>query len=119
MVLGIDRRLDVVADGAGALAAGCRRPGVRIGQRNLLIGCGFHLPSHLLEGLHLPPQACDLLLEADRLCLGHVVVLTVGLIQGRKIARDARLHLLDALGDFGYREVPIAVVNSFEPPFPR
>lgn len=90
--------------------------GARVGisQRDLLVGRGFHLPFHLLEGLHLSPQAFDLLLEADSLCLGHITVLAIGPIQCREIARDTHLHLLDALGNLGHREVLVAVVDSFE-----
>ena len=104
----------LVADDAGALAAGRHRPGVGIGQGNLLVGRCIHLPSHLPEGLHLPPQAFDLLLEPNRLGLGHIIVLSVGAVQGCQVARDAGLHLLDALADLGYREVLVAVVGGLE-----
>ena len=70
MVLGVDGHLDIVADDAGALAAGRHRPGVGIDQRDLFVRRGLDLLAHLLEGLHLPPQAIDLLLEPNRLGLG-------------------------------------------------
>ena len=54
MVLGIDGDLHVVADDAGALAAGRHRAGVGIGQGDLLVGRGLDLLSIVLEGLHLP-----------------------------------------------------------------
>ena len=87
MVLGIDGHLDIVADDAGALAAGRHRPGVGIGQGDLVVGRCFDLPSHLLEGLHLPPQALDLLLEPNRLGLGDIIVLPV---RGRAPPDSAR-----------------------------
>ena len=114
MVLGIDGDLDVVADNACALAAGRHRPDVGIGQENLLVGRSFHLPFHLLERLHLPPQTCDLLLEAHRLGLGDIIVLPIRTVESRKVARDARLHLLDALGDLGHCEVLVAVIDGLE-----
>ena len=114
MVLGVDGDLHVVADDARALAAGRHRPGVGVGQGDLLVGRCLDLLFHLLEGLHLPPQAFDLLLEAGCLGLGHVVVLPVGAVQRRQVARDAGLHLLDALGDLGHREVLVAVVDGLE-----
>ena len=39
MVLGIDSGLHVVADEPGVSANGGHRAGIRIGQRDLLIGC--------------------------------------------------------------------------------
>ena len=36
--------------------------------RYAFVGRGLDLLTNLLEGLHLLPQALDLLLEADRLC---------------------------------------------------
>ena len=84
MVLGVDGDLHIVADDAGALAAGRHRTGVGIGQRDLLVGRGLDLLAHLLQGLHLPAQAGDLLLQADRLGLGDIAVLTVGAVQAAR-----------------------------------
>ena len=114
MVLGIDSDLHVVPDDAGALAAGRHRAGIGIGQGDLFVGRGLDLLTNLLEGLHLPSQALDLLLEADCLCLSHIAVLPVGAIQGRKVARDAGLHLLNALGDLCHCEVLVAIVDCLE-----
>jgi hypothetical protein len=114
MVLGIDGDLHIVADNASALAAGRHRAGVGIGQRDLFVGRGLNLLANLPEGLHLPPQALDLLLKADCLCLGHIAVLPVGAIQGRQVARDAGLHLFNALGDLGHCEVLVAIVDRLE-----
>jgi hypothetical protein len=102
MVLGIDGHLDIVADDAGALAAGRHRPGVGIGQGDLSVRRSLDLLAHLLEGLHLPPQALDLLFEAHRLGLGDIIVLSVRTLERRQLARDAGLGLLDALGDLGH-----------------
>jgi hypothetical protein len=49
VVLGIDGRLDVVTDHAAMIAAGCHGAGVRIGQRDLLIGSRLQLPANRLE----------------------------------------------------------------------
>src|SRR3984957_11168949 len=68
------------------------------------------------EGLHLPPQALDLLLKAGCLGLGHIAVLPVGTVQDRQVARDAGLHLFNALGDLGHCEVLVAIVDRLELP---
>ena len=77
-------------------------------------GRGLNLLANLPEGLHLPPQALDLLLKADCLCLGHIAALPVGAIQSRQVARDAGLHLLNALGDLCHCEVLVAIVDCLE-----
>ena len=115
MVLGIDGHLNIVADDTGALAAGRHRTGIGIGQGDLFVGRGFDLSAHLLERLHLSPQALNLLLEAHRLGLGDIIVLPIRTVECRQVARDAGLHLLDAFGDLGHREVLVAVVDSLEP----
>ena len=65
--------------------------------------------------MHLSPQALNLLLEAH--CLGRddIIVLPIRTVECRQVARDAGLHLLDAFGDLGHREVLVAVVDSLEP----
>ena len=69
MVLGIDGDLHIVADNASALAAGRHRAGIGIGQGDLFVGRGLDLLTNLPEGLHLPPQALDLLLGGIVLAL--------------------------------------------------
>src|ERR1700729_4282276 len=64
MVLGIDGDLHIVADNTSALTAGRHRAGIGIGQGDLFVGRGLNLLANLPEGLHLPPQALDLLLKA-------------------------------------------------------
>jgi len=56
MVLGIDRRLDVVANDAAMVASGRHGPRVRIGKRDLLIGSGLQLSANLLEFPKSPAQ---------------------------------------------------------------
>ena len=63
MVLGVDGDLNIVADGGGAFAAGRHRSGVGIGQRDLLVGRILNGLLHHLQGLHLPAQAGNLLLQ--------------------------------------------------------
>src|SRR3984893_17549439 len=72
--------------------------------------------ANLPEGLHLPPQALDLLLKADCLGLGQIAVLPVGTVQDRHEARAAGLHLLNALRDLGHCEGLVAIVDRLELP---
>ena len=67
VVLRVDRGLHIVADDPGALAARGHRASVRVGQRDLLVGCGLHRGFDLLELLHLLLQRRDLLFQPDRL----------------------------------------------------
>jgi hypothetical protein len=99
VVFGVDRGLHVVADHAGSAPAGGHgaRTGVR--QRHLFVRRGLDLLFHRLQGLHLLAQAGDLVLDAGGLGLGDVAVFAVGPIQGRKVARDAGVDLVQALGD--------------------
>ena len=69
------------------LPGGRHRAGIGIGQGDLFVGRGLNLLANLPEGLHLPLQALDLLLEADCLCFGHIAVLPVGTVQDRQVAR--------------------------------
>ena len=114
MMLGFYRHLDVVADDTSAFAAGGHGAGVRISQRDLLVGRGLHLLLHLLQRLHRPTQARDLLLEAGCPGLGLRATLPVGAIQRGEITGDAGLHLLDALGHLGDGEVLVTVVDGLE-----
>ena len=52
LVLGVDGDLDVVTDDPAAAAAGRHRTGVRIGQRELLVGRGIKGRLQRLEGRH-------------------------------------------------------------------
>jgi hypothetical protein len=62
MVFGVDGDLHIVADSGGAFAAGRHRPGVGVGQRDLLVGRILDRLLHHLQGLHLLAQAGNLLL---------------------------------------------------------
>ncbi|SKY84766.1 Uncharacterised protein [Mycobacteroides abscessus subsp. massiliense] len=114
VVPGIDRSLHVVADDAGALAAGRHRPRIRVGQRNLRLGGGLNHCLHRLELLHLRPQRRNLLPQPRRLRLRHLALLPVGGIHGRQVARDAGLDLLDPALQLGRGVVPVAVVHRLE-----
>ena len=94
VVLGLHRHLHIVADGTGAFAAGGVGAGVWISQRDLLVGRGLHLLLHLLQRLHRPAQALDLLLEVGRLGLSLRARLPIGAIQSRQVAGDAGFELL-------------------------
>ena len=94
MMLGFDRNLDVVANDAGAAAAGRHRAGIGIGQRDLLVRGGEHLLPETLEPPHLLLQRLDLLFEAVRLGYeGLRRFLPVGSVELFKIARDALFDL--------------------------
>ena len=114
MVLGVDGDLHIVADGGGAFAAGRHRTGVGIGQRDLLVGCVLNRLLHHLQGLHLPAQAGNLLLQPDRLGLGDIALFAVGPVQRPQVTRDAGIDLLHPPGDLGDRVILVAVVHRFE-----
>jgi len=63
VMLRIDRRLHVVADHAGAAAAGGHRARVGVGQGDLAVGGLRHLLADLLELAHLLLDRLDLLLK--------------------------------------------------------
>src|SRR5262249_33288069 len=113
MVLGVDGDLYIVADGSGAFAASRHRTGVGIGQRDLLVGCVLNSPLHLLQGLHLPAQAGNLLLQPDRLGLGDIALFAVGLVQRSQVTRNAGVNLLHSPDDLGYRVILVAIVHRF------
>jgi hypothetical protein len=70
MVLGIDRRLDVVAHDASASAAGGHGACIRVGQGDLPIGRLLHLTSDLVEALDLRFDSDDLVFETADLTFG-------------------------------------------------
>jgi hypothetical protein len=67
MVLGIDRNLHVVPDDAGTAPTRRHRAGVRIGERDLLVGRGEHLFLDRREALHLNFEFREFFLEPRRL----------------------------------------------------
>jgi len=114
MMLGVDGNLDIVADGGGTFAAGRHRPGVGIGQRDLLVGRVLDRLLHYLQGLHLLAQAGNLLLQPDRLRLGDIALFAVGPVQCPQVTRDAGLDLFHPSGDLGHRIVLVTIVHRFE-----
>ena len=114
MVLGIDGDLHIVADGGGPFAAGHHRTGVRIGQRDLLVGRILNGLLHHLQGLHLPAQTGNLLLQSDRLGLCDIAVFAVGPVERPQIMRDAGVDLLHPPGDLGDRVIFVPVIHRFE-----
>ena len=69
---------------------------------------------HRLQGLHLPAQAGNLLLQPDRLGLGDIALFAVGLVQRPQVTRDASVDLLHPADDFGHRVIFVAIVHRFE-----
>ena len=62
VVLDVDGGLHVVADKAGAFAAGCHCASIWIGQRDLPIRRGLNGDLHLSQVLHLLLKAGELVL---------------------------------------------------------
>jgi len=79
-----------------------------------MIGRSFDLCGHFLQELHLAAQARDLLADLFDPRLRNVTGLTIGTIEGRKVALDAGLDLLDPLGGLVFCVVAIPVVHRFE-----
>lgn len=113
VVLGVHRRLNIVANDAGSTAAGAHGAGIRIGQRHLVVRGIVDLLGHALQELHLIAKTGDLL--PDLLDpLGNVAVLTVGAVEGGKVAIDARLDLLDPLCRLVCGVIAVPIVHCFE-----
>src|SRR5262249_16081417 len=69
---------------------------------------------HLLQGLHLPAQAGNLLLQPDRLGVGDIALFAVGSVQCSQVTRNASVNLLHPPDDLGHRVVFVAIVHCFE-----
>ena len=80
----------------------------------MLVGCVLNRLLHHLQGLHLPAQAGNLLLQPDRLGLGDIALFAVGSVQRSQVTRDAGVDLLHPPGDLGDRVIFVAVVHRFE-----
>lgn len=114
VMFGIHRCLQVVADNSGAATTAVHGPGVRIGQRYLMIWRSLDLCSHLLQKTHLPAQARDLFPDLINSRLWDVAHLAVGTIECGKVALNAGLDLLDPLARLVFCVVPIPIVHRFE-----
>src|SRR3979490_2815202 len=114
VMLGVDGGLHIVADHASSAPAGGHGPRIWIGQRDLLVGRVLNRPLHRPQGLHLSPQAGNLLPPPARLGLGAGALSAVGAIQRREVPRDAGVDLLQPLADLGHRVVLVAIVHRFE-----
>ena len=101
VALDIHRCLHVVADDPRADATVGHSTRIRIGERNLLVGCGQYLLLQFPELLHLFSKRSDLVLDPLRLLLRQFALLPVGGVESRQIVCNASLHLRDALGEFG------------------
>jgi hypothetical protein len=88
VVLGIHRRLHVVAHDTGTVAAGRHRAGIRIGQRDLPIRARLHLFAHLFELLHLGPDRLDLVLQMLDARFRHRTRVPIRTIQIPQIPRS-------------------------------
>jgi hypothetical protein len=116
MALRVNCRLDVVADNAGPPRL--RRTRVRVGKRNLLVGCRVQLHLDLLEASHLFLQGRDLLLQSLRSDLRDGRLLAIRCVHRLKITSDTRLDVAHASFKRGIREVAVAMVhrlNSLPP----
>jgi hypothetical protein len=97
-----------------AAPAGGHRASVRIGQRDLAIGCGFDPCLHRLKHLHLLAQPLDLLLQSARARLGGLAFLAVGRVEVPQVTGDMLGDLLQALLELVGREVLVAAVHRLE-----
>ena len=115
MVLSIDRDLHVVPDDAGTAPARRHRAGVRIGERDLLVGRGEHLFFDRREAPHLTFEFREFLLETRRLERERLRrLLPIGRVELAEIARNAPFKLCPAPLHLSACEVPIAVVHGFK-----
>src|SRR3977135_3515492 len=90
MVLGIDRDLHVVPDDAGTAPTRRHRAGVRIGERDLLVGRGEHLFLDRREALHLAFEFREFFLEPRRLERERLRrLLPIGRVELAEIPRNA------------------------------
>ncbi len=108
VMLALDGGLDVVADDLAAPTGRGHGPGVRVGQGDLIVGCGVDLRFHGLQLRHLGAEQLDLLHQPTGSGLGGLALLTVRHVQGLEITGDVFGHLLDALLQLGDGEVPVA-----------
>jgi hypothetical protein len=111
VVLGINGRLQIVADDARAAARARHGTGVRIGQRYLLIR---RIPNFLFARRQVPqlcPQPRDLLRQTLCLRFSNVAFFAVGTIKRVEIPVDIVLHLFHPRGDLRGGVVLVAVVD--------
>jgi hypothetical protein len=89
-------------------------PGIRIGERELLIRAGEPLRLQRLEPLHLLLQGGDLLLQVALLELGRLGLGAVGGVHRPQVTLDALFDLCHAPLHLGAGEVLVAVVDRLE-----
>lgn len=111
----VHRGLNVVADEPGALAVRRHGPRIGVGQRDLSVRRDLHERLHRLQRAQPIPECGKPLLQAWGSNLRHIGLLTVGGIEGRKVAHDARLDLLEGPSDRGRGEISVARVHGLEP----
>src|SRR5690242_3078778 len=115
MMLRIHSDLYVIADDARAAPARRHRTRIRVGQGNLPIGRGQHLPVDRFQTLHLGRQLGELLLEVRRLrSEGFRWFLQVGGVELAQIPRHALLDLSKPALHLRAREILVAIVDRLE-----
>src|SRR5271166_934356 len=115
MMLRIHSYLYIVADDARATPACRHRSGIRISQRNLLVGRGKHRLLDDFQSLHLDRQLGKLLLEMRSLRGKRLRwLLQVGGVELAQIPRNALLDLSQPAFHLRAREILVAVVDRFE-----
>ena len=113
--VGIDRRLHVVADEAGALAIRRHGAGVGIGQGDLPVRRLVQLARDGLQTPHLLPDPDELLLDpGDLRCVDPMRLLPVDPVHLREIPAGALLQMFDPELYLAGREVPVPVVHRLE-----
>src|SRR5690554_3847537 len=89
MMLGVNGRLDVVANDAAMIAAGCHGAGIRIGERYLLIGSRLQLPANRIEFPEPTAQRGQSLPQVLNARRRRAGLRIVGFFELGKIAGDA------------------------------
>ena len=113
--VGIDRRLNVVADEAGAFAVGCHGAGIGIGQGDLPVRRLVQLVRNAFQTAHLLPNAGQLLLDpGDLRRVDPMRLLPVDPVHLREIPAGALLQMGDPELHLAGREVPVPVVHRLE-----
>jgi len=108
---GLDRRLEIVADHACAGTARCHGAGVRVGERDLLVGrCGNRM-FHRLKVAHLAAQFVEPGRQPRGPQFGGVAFLPIGGVEHAEIACDAGVDLLHPAPYRDRREVAVAGIH--------
>ena len=114
VMLGVDGKLDIVADDVCTFAMTRHGARVWVGERDLRAGRFLQSGAHSLQVLDPLAKPLDLFLESRRFFFGNFAAFSVGALQRDQIPSDVDLGLLDALGDLVDGEIVVAAIHGFE-----